>query len=143
MVNAARANPFAYNTQAHLAIQAESREVRRCYKALLKDRPRMHGQTTIGLSVGSDGHVEKAWIDFSTVPSLQLEDCLLSVHQDLTLPPPPEGKTEIRHPYVFTSAGTPAEITQALRRLHRLEDPGEWADSMDAKQKTDDFDAPW
>lgn len=138
-----QANPLVYATQAQASFNDIARKVQRCYKKELRQRPRLHGELVVGLTVGATGAVEKAWVDFSTVPSLQLEACLMPLFQGMELPPPAAGSVELHHPYVFTSKDTPPEIAQALRRLHKLEDPDKWDETYGKPSEQDEFDAPW
>lgn len=138
-----QSNPLAYETHAQPTFNKLAKKVQRCYKKELKARPRLHGELVIALTVPPSGVVEKAWISYSSVPSLSLEGCILPLFEGLQLPAPGGEAVEVHHPYVFTSRKTPPEIAQALQRLHKLEDPDNWAETWEGQQQADEFDAPW
>lgn len=143
MLHPAQANPHEYRTQVHEVVAPVNKKVQRCYTKELRERPRLHGEMVVSMAVAADGAVQKVWVSYSSVPSLDLEACVLPLFEGLKLPPPETAGQEVRYPYVFTSKRTPPEITQALRRLHHLEDPEDWADNAPQGQEADEFDAPW
>jgi len=143
MLNPEQANPLAYATQAQDGLNGIAKKVQRCYKKELKDRPRLHGEMVVGMLVPPSGIVDKAWVSFSTVPSLRMEACLLPLFEGLELASPGQEPVELLHPYVFTSSKTPPEIEQALRRLHKLEDPDDRGQAYPNTQESEEFDSPW
>lgn len=133
-------HPLEYEPRAQAAVQTLGRRVQRCYLEELKDNPRMEGELVVGLGVGGDGRVTNAWIDYSSVPSLTLEVCMLPLFEGLQLPPD-EDTTAVRYAYVFTSRATPDEVRDALMRMYKLDDPTD--DKSKKAEESDDYDAPW
>lgn len=133
-------HPLEYEPRAQAAIQTLGRQVQRCYLAELKENPRMEGELVVGMGVTSDGRVTNAWIDYSSVPSLTLEACMLPLYEGLQLPAD-EHTTAVRYSYVFTSKATPDEVREALMRMYKLDDPTD--DKSKNEEESDDYDAPW
>ena len=134
-------DPLAYATRARKAVQPLGKKVRKCYKQALKTSPRLYGEMEVALEIDEAGIVQRTYVQYSDIPDLDLEGCILPLYADTSFPVPSEGAQVVTYPYVFTSKQTPREISQALERLHNLMDPDTFEDN--AGREADEFSSPW
>lgn len=142
VVPAARPAGYAdYSEQLRASVQAHAPAMQRCYRQTLQHDRALYGEVVMRLVLQADGTVQSAEVDFGTLQGPELEVCLLKVFRTLKVARPPREGYVVRYPLVFTSARTPPEVVDALRRRYQLAAPVEDGEEKRSKPPADPI--PW
>lgn len=130
-----------YSEHLRVSVRAHAPAMQRCYRQALKQDRSLHGEVVMRLVLQADGMVQTADVDFGTLQGPELEVCLLKLFRALNVAKPPRDGYVVRYPLVFTSARTPPEVVDALRRRYQLAAPSEGSEEKRSKPPADPI--PW
>ncbi len=98
--------------QGHLSKEAVSRvvndhthEVQGCYERQLLKQQGLAGRIVFEWTVTADGSVRNARTASSTLPSVEVADCIVAKIRKWRFPAPDGGDVVISYPFLFRSVG--------------------------------------
>ena len=88
--------------------------IRECYDSWVRLDNKLQGRLSVRFTItrtddGAEGRVTEASLQDSQLGQPFMEGCVLNVFQGLRFQAPPEGRTEVRYPLMFRSAGNESQ----------------------------------
>ena len=78
--------------------------IRECYSRYLEQGRGVQGRVLTAFDVNPWGELENVRLDESSLPSPDVQRCVLRVVRELEVPPPPGGQTlPVSYPFTFTT----------------------------------------
>lgn len=93
-------NPIS--EKIRLAVKDNISSFRKCFKEVLKSKPKNQGKIVLSWDVNDAGLVTKPIVKKSSINNTVVENCMIETLKTMTFPPAPSGNTvNIIYPFVF------------------------------------------
>jgi hypothetical protein len=86
-------------------VDANMRDIQRCYERALLRNPRLAGKVTLEWTIGTDGSVTRAGTKLATLDSPEVIECMRASLVTWRFPEPKGGPVVVTYPFLFNSVG--------------------------------------